>query len=83
MAKGRRLNIYMDSHSVLPWPMFMEAIYEEWGLLTAKKKTIKTKQEILNLLAASWYQSNWPSSTAIDIKRLTPVSGEIGELIFF
>lgn len=71
MAKGRRLNIYMDSHSAFASAHVLGALYKEWRLLTAKKKTMKTKEEILDLLEASWYQSNWPSSTALDIKRLT------------
>ena len=44
----------MDSHSAFASAHVHGALYEEWGLLTAKKKTIKTKQEILDLMAALW-----------------------------
>ena len=54
LGAGKRLNIYTDSHYAFATAHIHGAIYQERGLLTAEGRTIKNKQEILNLLTALW-----------------------------
>ncbi|XP_036868781.1 uncharacterized protein [Manis javanica] len=54
MAKGKCLNVYMDSRYAFATAHIHGAIYRESGLLTAEGKTIKNKEEILGLLWALW-----------------------------
>ena len=48
------LNIYTDSRYVFATAQIHGAIYQEKGLLTAERWTIKNKQKILDLLTALW-----------------------------
>ncbi|KAK1342265.1 hypothetical protein QTO34_015021, partial [Cnephaeus nilssonii] len=54
LGAGKRLNVYTDSRYAFATAHVHGAIYQERGLLTAEGRTIKNKQEILNLLAALW-----------------------------
>ncbi|XP_045330872.1 uncharacterized protein LOC123596349 [Leopardus geoffroyi] len=54
LGAGKRLNIYTDSHYAFATGHIHGAIYQERGLLMAEGRTIKNKQEILNLLTALW-----------------------------
>ncbi|XP_078291610.1 uncharacterized protein LOC144613856 [Panthera onca] len=54
LGAGKRLNIYTDSCYAFATAHIHGAIYQERGLLTAEGRTIKNKQEILNLLTALW-----------------------------
>lgn len=51
-AKGKRVNIYMDSRYAFATAHVHGEIYKRRGLLTSTGKDIKNKQEILNLLEA-------------------------------
>ncbi|XP_076419054.1 uncharacterized protein LOC121825602 [Peromyscus maniculatus bairdii] len=53
-GKDKKLNIYTDSRYAFATAHIHGAIYLERGLLTAEGKTIKNKQEILELLKALW-----------------------------
>ncbi|XP_045320107.1 uncharacterized protein LOC123590708 isoform X2 [Leopardus geoffroyi] len=55
LGAGKRLNIYTDSRYAFATAHIHGAIYQERGLLTAEGRTIKNKQEILNLLTALWF----------------------------
>lgn len=52
LGKNKKINVYMDSRYVFATAHVHGAIYQERGLLTAEGKTIKNKQEILDLLTA-------------------------------
>lgn len=52
MGQGRASNIYTDNHYTFVTAHVHGAIYQERGCLTAEGKTIKNKQQILDLLAA-------------------------------
>ena len=52
LSKGKQVNIYSDSWYAFATVHVHGAIYKERGLLTAAGKTIKTKEEILELLEA-------------------------------
>ena len=52
MGKGKKLNIYTDSRYAFATAHIHRAVYQERGLLTAEGKTIKNKQETLDLLQA-------------------------------
>lgn len=54
LAKDKTANIYTDGRYAFATTHVRGQIYQERGLLTAEGKTIKNKQEILNLLAAMW-----------------------------
>ena len=54
LGAGKAANIYTDSRYAFATAHVHGAIYQERGLLTAEGKTIKNKQEILDLLAAIW-----------------------------
>ncbi|XP_059537141.1 uncharacterized protein LOC132226566 [Myotis daubentonii] len=54
LGAGKRLNVYTDSRYAFATAHVHGAIYQERGLLTAEGRTIKNKQEILDLLAALW-----------------------------
>ncbi|KAK1329798.1 LOW QUALITY PROTEIN: hypothetical protein QTO34_009981 [Cnephaeus nilssonii] len=54
LGVGRWLNIYTDSHYAFATAHVHGTIYHERGLLTAEGRTIKNKQEILDLLSALW-----------------------------
>ena len=54
LGAGKRLNIYTDSRYAFATAHIHGAIYQERGLLMAEGRTIKNKQEILNLLTAVW-----------------------------
>lgn len=54
MAKDKRLNVYTDSRYAFATAHIHGAICRERRLLTAKGKTIKNKEEILDLLPALW-----------------------------
>lgn len=54
LGKDKRINVYMDSRCAFATLHIHGAIYMERGLLTAEGKTIKNKQEILELLKALW-----------------------------
>lgn len=57
LGKENRLNIYTDSRSAFATAHVHGEIYKERGLLTAEGKTVKNKQEILDLLQALWEPS--------------------------
>ncbi|VFV35576.1 pol_mlvfp ame: full=pol polyprotein contains:, partial [Lynx pardinus] len=52
--KGKRVNIYTNSRYAFTTVHVHNAIYKERGLLTAAGKTIKNKEEILELLEVIW-----------------------------
>ena len=54
MAKGKCLNVYMDSRYAFAIAHVHGDIYRERGLLTAEGKNIKNKEEILGLRWALW-----------------------------
>ena len=54
MGKGLAVNTYIDSQYAFATAHIYGAIYQERGLLTAEGKTIKNKDEILQLLKALW-----------------------------
>jgi ribonuclease HI len=54
LGKDKKLNVYTDSRYAFAMAHVHGAIYQKRGLLTAEGKTIKNKQEILDLLAALW-----------------------------
>ena len=54
MGKGLIVNIYTNSWYAFATTHIHGAIYQERGLLTAEGKTIKNKDEILQLLEALW-----------------------------
>lgn len=54
MGKGLAVNIYMDNRCASATAHMHEAIYQKRGLFTAERKTIKIKDEILQLLKALW-----------------------------
>ena len=54
LPKGKKTNIYTDSMYAFATLHVHGALYKERGLLTANRKDIKTKEEILTLLDAVW-----------------------------
>lgn len=54
IGKHKGLNVYTDSTYAFATACVHGAIYQERGLLMAQGKTIKNKQEILNLLETFW-----------------------------
>ncbi|XP_045351628.1 uncharacterized protein LOC123606879 [Leopardus geoffroyi] len=54
LGAGKRLNIYTDSRYAFATAHIHGAIYQKRALLTAEGRTIKNKQEILDLLTALW-----------------------------
>jgi ribonuclease HI len=54
LGKDKKLNVYTDSRYAFAMAHVHGAINQERGLLTAEGKTIKNKQEILDLLATLW-----------------------------
>ena len=54
MGKGLMVSIYMDSQYAFATAHIHGVIYQERGLLTAEGKSIKNKDEILQLLEALW-----------------------------
>lgn len=54
LGKDLKVNIYMDSRYAFTMAHVHGAIYQERGLLTSEGKTIKNKQEIMDLLQALW-----------------------------
>lgn len=54
LGRGKRVNIYTDSHYVFASLHVHRTIYQERRLLITEGKTIKNKQEVLNLLKAIW-----------------------------
>ena len=54
LSKGKKTNIYTDSRYAFATLHVHEALYKESGLLTANRKDIKNKEEILTLLDAVW-----------------------------
>lgn len=58
LCKDKKINIYTDSRYAFATLHIHGAIYMERGLLTAKEKSIKNKQEILDLLQALWLPRN-------------------------
>lgn len=56
-AEGKRVNIYTDSKYAFATLHVHGAIYKERGLLTARGKEIKNKEEILQLLEEVWKSS--------------------------
>ena len=54
LGKDKKLNIITDSQYAFATAHIHGAIYRERGLLTAKGKTIKNKEEIKALLSALW-----------------------------
>ena len=54
LGKDKKLNIITDSRYAFATAHIHGAIYRERGLLTAKGKTIKNKEEIKALLSALW-----------------------------
>jgi ribonuclease HI len=60
-AKGKWVNIYIDSKYAFATLHIHGAIHKERGLLTMGGKEIKNKEEILQLLEAVWE----PSQVAI------------------
>ncbi|VFV38599.1 pol_mlvav ame: full=pol polyprotein contains: [Lynx pardinus] len=54
LGAGKWLNIYTDRRYAFATAHIHGAIYQERGLLTAEGRTIKNKQEILDLLTALW-----------------------------
>lgn len=64
-AKGKRVNIYTDSNYAFATAHVHGQIYKQRGILTSDGKTIKNKQEILELLEAIWLPDklaiiHWP-----------------------
>lgn len=58
-TKKSRLIFIQIADRPLPLHVFMGAIYQERGLLMAGRKTIKNKQDILDLLQPSDYPKSW------------------------
>ena len=58
MGKGLMVSIYMDSQYAFATAHIHGVIYQERGLLTAEGKSIKNKDEILQLLEALWLPKN-------------------------
>lgn len=54
LGKGKKLSVHTDSHYTFSTALIHVTIYREQGLLTSEGKTIKNKQEILDLLCALW-----------------------------
>ena len=54
LSKGKKTNIYTDSRYAFATLHVHETLYKESGLLTANRKDIKNKEEILTLLDAVW-----------------------------
>ena len=54
LSKGKKTNVYTDSRYIFATLLVHGALYKERGLLTANKKDIKNKEEILTLLDAVW-----------------------------
>ena len=54
LSKGKKTNIYTDSRYVFATLHVHGALYKERGLLTANRKDIKNKKEILTPLDAVW-----------------------------
>lgn len=54
LDRGKRVNIYTDIHYVFASLHVHRTIYKDRRLLTTEGKTIKNKQDILNLLKAVW-----------------------------
>ncbi|XP_053456034.1 uncharacterized protein LOC128592189 [Nycticebus coucang] len=74
-GKVRELISILTANRRLPQPMYMEQSTKREGLLTAEGKTVKNKQEILDLLATIWL----PKKLAIihcpgHQKPITPVA---------
>lgn len=53
-AKGKTVNIYMDTWYAFATANVHGSLYKERGLLTSEWKDIKNKKEILGLLEAIW-----------------------------
>ena len=54
MSKRKKVTIYTDSRDAFATLHIQGALYWDRGLLTAKRKDIKNKEEILILLDAVW-----------------------------
>ena len=54
LSEGRKTNIYTDSRYAFATLHVYGALYKEGSLLTANRKDIKSKEEILTLLDAVW-----------------------------
>ncbi|XP_021109452.1 uncharacterized protein LOC110347953 [Heterocephalus glaber] len=54
LGKGKKINIFTDSHYAFATAHVHGEIYQNRGLLTSEGKTIKNKTEILTLLQAIW-----------------------------
>ena len=54
LSKGKKTNIYTDSRYAFATLHVHGALQKERGLLTANRKVIKSKEEILTLLDAVW-----------------------------
>ena len=54
LSKGKKTNVYTDSRYTFATLLVHGALYKERGLLTANRKDIKNKEEILTLLGALW-----------------------------
>ena len=54
MSKGKKTSIYTYSSYAFDTLHVHGALYKERGLLTANRKDIKNKEEILTLLDAVW-----------------------------
>ena len=54
LSKRKKTNIYTDSRYAFATLHVHGALYKETGLLTANRKDIKNKEEILTLLDAVW-----------------------------
>ena len=58
LGKDKKLNVVTDSQYTFATAHIHGAVYRERGLLTAKGKTIKNKEEIKALLSALWLPKN-------------------------
>lgn len=54
LERGKKINVYTDGHCAFAIAHIYGAIYKERGLLTAEGKTIKNKNEIVDLLRTLW-----------------------------
>ena len=54
LSKGKKTNVYTDSRYIFATLLVHGALYKERGLLTANRKDIKNKKEILTLSNAVW-----------------------------
>lgn len=54
LEQGKKINVYTDGHYAFAIAHIYGGKYKERGLLTAEGKTIRNKNEIVDLLRALW-----------------------------